>query len=389
MKKVRKKSKLGKIIAIILASIFVLGGLAAGGAYFWYVNSLKAVAEAECKFKTAADEATNTEKESIDVCKFKDFRVAESDTATSIAKNLKDAGLIKSDLAFKIYVKLNKSILKSGDYKFREVQSSEEIIKKLVEGAADTNVFNITILPGETIADIKKKLVKVGYLESQVNEAFEKYYDHKVLKGLYSGVGVLSNPAQPLSVQLEGYIFGDTYQFYNDEALEKVIETTMNGLYEVVVGNDLEAKFAEKGLTLREGIILASIVQKEAKSDDMPGVAQVFLNRLRVGMALGSDVTATYAADLVDPNRETLKDNQAILANNSLYNTRVHTGLTPGPISNPGITALMAVANPDTSKSSMYFFLTGDDGKMYYSDTVAGHNQNVRDYCKVLCNVAL
>ena len=121
----------------------------------------------------------------------------------------------------------------------------------------------------------------------------------------------------------------------------------------------------------------------------MPGVAQVFLNRLRVGMALGSDVTATYAADLVDPGRQTLVDNAAILAYDSLYNTRVHTGIPPGPISNPGVAALMAVANPDTSKSSMYFFLTGDDGKMYYSDTVAGHNQNVRDYCRTLCGVTL
>lgn len=389
MKKTGKKSKVGLIVGIILGVILVLGGGGAIGAYFWYVNSLKPVSEENCKFATAEEEATSKDEETVEACIFKDFKVSDSDTASSIAVNLKNANLIKSDFAFKIYVKLNKSILKSGDYKFRQTQSTEEIVKKLVEGAAATNVFNITILPGETVADVKTKLKKFGYLDDQINEAFEKYYDHKVLKGLYSGAGTLSNAAQPLSVQLEGYIFGDTYQFYNEESLDKIIETTLNGLYEVVVGNDLEAKYAEKGLTLREGIILASIVQKEAKSDDMPGVAQVFLNRLRVGMALGSDVTATYAADLVDPGRQTLVDNAAILAYDSLYNTRVHTGIPPGPISNPGVAALMAVANPDTSKSSMYFFLTGDDGKMYYSDTVAGHNQNVRDYCRTLCGVTL
>jgi len=389
MRKAKKKSKVGLIIGIILGSVLVLGGAGCVGAYIWYTNSLKAISEETCKFASAAEEAASEEKENSSACQFKSFQVSESDTASSIAKNLKNADLIKSDLAFKIYVKLNKSILKSGDYKFRQTQSAEEIIKKLIEGAAATNVFNITILPGETVSDIKKKLVKVGYLESQVNEAFEKYHDHKVLRGLYSGAGTLSNAAQPISVQLEGYIFGDTYQFYNDENLDKVIDTTLNSLYEVIVGNELESKFAENGLSLREGIILASIVQKEAKSDDMAGVAQVFLNRLRVGMSLGSDVTATYAADLVDPDRQILTDNTAVLAYDSLYNTRIHTGLPPGPISNPGVTALLAVANPDKSKTSMYYFLTGDDGKMYYSDTVAGHNQNVRDYCKVLCGVAL
>lgn len=389
MKKSKKKSSAGKIIGIILAVIIALGGVGALGAYLWYTNSLKAVSETSCKFKTEAEEAASTEEESEPDCKFIAVRISDNDTASSIAKTLKDQGLIRSDLAFKIYVKLNNSILKSGDYTFRKTQSTDEIIAKLVEGAAATNVFNITILPGETVADVKAKLIKVGYLEADVEATFEKYYDNTVLKGLYSGAGTLSNTAQPLSVQLEGYIFGDTYQFYNDEALEKVIETTINSLKEVVIGNDLEAKYAEKGLTLREGIILASIVQKEAKSDDMPGVAQVFLNRLRVGMTLGSDVTATYAANLVDPNRTFLTDNQAVLTYDSLYNTRVHTGLPPGPISNPGVTALMAVANPDTTKTSMYFFLTGDDGKMYYSDTDAGHVQNIRDHCQKLCGVTL
>ena len=73
------------------------------------------------------------------------------------------------------------------------------------------------------MADVKTKLKKFGYLDDQINEAFEKYYDHKVLKGLYSGAGTLSNAAQPLSVQLEGYIFGDTYQFYNEESLDKIM----------------------------------------------------------------------------------------------------------------------------------------------------------------------
>ena len=387
-KMTKKKGKTGLVVGLILAIILVLGGGGVAAGLIWYNASLKAVADTSCKFATEEEEATSTE-EDVEECQFKQVIIEESDTASSIGDFLKEQGLIRSGLAFKIYVKLNNSILKSGDYRFRKTQSTEEIVAKLVEGVAATNVFNITILPGETVADVKTKLVKIGYSMEEVEAAFEKYYDNSVLKGLYSSEGTLSNTAQPISVQLEGYIFGDTYQFYNDEALEKIIGTALNSMKEVAVGNDLEAKFAEKGLSLRDGIILASIVQKEAKSEDMPGVAQVFLNRIRAGMALGSDVTATYAADLVDPNRETLTDNSMVLAYDSLYNTRMYAGLPPGPISNPGVAALMAVANPDTSKSSMYFFLTGDDGKMYYSDTDAGHLQNIRDHCQKICSVAL
>lgn len=387
--KMGKKHSIGKIIAIVVVSIILLGGLSFGGAYFWYTNNLKAVSEADCKFASAADEAKSEEADPNEVCKFKSFEVRDNDTVSAIATNLKNEGLIRSDLAFKIYVKLNNSNLKYGVYAFRPAMTTEEIVKALVEGTLSDNVFNITILPGETIADIKKKIAGFGYLTEDIDEAFAKQYDNKVLKGLYDANGNLASASQPRSVQLEGYIFGDTYQFYKEENLEKIVSTMINALGDVVENGGLEAKFAAQGLSLREGIILASIVQKEAKTEDMNGVAQVFLNRIRVGMSLGSDVTATYAADLDDPERKTLTDNALVLAHDSLYNTRLHTGLTPGPISNPGVRALEAVANGDDSKRSMYFFLTGDDGKMYYSETEAGHNQNIRDHCRVLCGVAL
>ena len=176
---------------------------------------------------------------------------------------------------------------------------------------------------------------------------------------------------------------------YIGEKVEKILTTTFDEMWDVIEGNDLVNKFAARGLTLREGIILASIIQKEANPNDMPGVSQVFQNRIRIGMALGSDVTASYAADLTDPNRETLIDNLSILANESLYNTRIHTGLTPGPISSPSVSALLAVANPDGAHAHDLYFLTGDDGVMYYSDTEAGHQQNIYDHCQEMCGVSL
>ena len=384
-----KKHSIGKIIAVIFICLVLLGGSGFGLAYFWYTNNIKAVSDASCKFNTAEEEAKSEEADPNEDCKYRKFEVRDYDTSAAIATNLMNEGLIRNDLAFKIYVKLNNPNLKYGVYDFRKTMSVEEIVKKLEEGAPTDNVFNITVLPGETVADIKAKLEKFGYTTEEIEAAFTKHYDNKVLNGLYDPNGNLASASQPISVQLEGYLFGDTYQFYKGENLEKIISTMINALGDVVENGSLEAKFAAQGLTLRQGIILASIVQKEAKTEDMNGVAQVFLNRIRIGMSLGSDVTATYAADLEDPERKVLTDNALVLAHDSLYNTRFHTGLTPGPISNPGVRALEAVANGDESKRSMYFFLTGDDGKMYYSDTEAGHNQNIRDHCQVLCGVSL
>ena len=151
--------------------------------------------------------------------------------------------------------------------------------------------------------------------------------------------------------------------------------------------NNLEARYAGQGLSLYEGITLASMVQKEAKSSEQPTVAQVFLSRLNYGWRLGSDVTIAYALDVVDPNRNIYQDNQAALAIDSCYNTRIYTGLPCGPISNPGLSALLAVAEP--SDTAYLFFLTGDDGMMYYSYTEAEHIQNIYSHCQELCNISL
>ena len=132
---------------------------------------------------------------------------------------------------------------------------------------------------------------------------------------------------------------------------------------------------------------IASIVQKESPGPEMATVAQVFLLRLKYGWTLGSDVTVTYALDVLDPNREIYQDNSAAIDIDSCYNTRKYAGLPCGPISNPGLTALLAVANP--SDTAYLYFLTGDDGVMYYSYTEAEHNQNIHLHCQNLCQVQL
>ncbi|MDO4507979.1 MAG: endolytic transglycosylase MltG [Candidatus Saccharibacteria bacterium] len=241
-----------------------------------------------------------------------------------------------------------------------------------LEAEMKAEVFTFTIVPGDTIFDIQKKLISVGYSEKEVLEAFKANYDFDFL---------------PKGAELEGYLYGETYEFYKSASVREVLTKYLEKMGEVIRTNDLETKYSALGLTLHEGITLASVVQKESPGPEMPTVAQVFLSRLGYGWKLGSDVTVSYALDILDPERKIYTDNLAALSVDSCYNTRLYTGLPCGPISNPGLTALLAVTNP--SDTSYLYFLTGDDNLMYYSDTEAGHNQNIRDHCQVLCNVSL
>ena len=388
MKKV-KRILFSILILIFLAGIF-------GGGYYWY--SLQPVSSANCRFDSAKAAAESNEKESNSVCEYQTIEISAGESVKQIANNLKRADLIRNPLAFELYARINNlhAKLKTGKYSFRKTMSARAIAKQLVNGVVSSDVFNLTILPGTSLLGDKGKsqtgiihqFRTLGYSEEEINQALTKHYDNPILKGLYADENKLSSLDIPAKLALEGYLYGETYQFYNHEKLENVITTILNQFNDVVVSNQLEEKFKARGFTLRQGIILASIIQKEANTEDMPGVSMVFQNRLRRGIALGSDVTATYAADITGIDR-TNATNADILAVNSLYNTRKFPGLPPGPIAVPSKAALLAVAEPDSSKASMLYFLTGDDGLMYYSSTDAEHNQKIRDHCQKLCKVQI
>ena len=387
-----------KKVKRILLSLFILLFLAGlfGGGYYWY--SLQPVSSANCRFDSAKAAAESNEKESNSVCEYQTIEISAGESVKQIANNLKQADLIRNPLAFELYARINNlhAKLKTGKYSFRKTMSARAIAKQLVNGVVSSDVFNLTILPGTNLLGDKGKsqtgiihqFRTLGYSEEEINQALTKHYDNPILKGLYADETKLSEPDIPVKLALEGYLYGETYQFYNHEKLENVIMTILNQFNDVVVSNQLEEKFKARGLSLRRGIILASIIQKEAHTEDMPGVSMVFQNRLKRGIALGSDVTATYAADIVGIDRATAT-NADILAVESRYNTRKSTGLPPGPIAVPSKAALLAVAEPDSSKASMLYFLTGDDGLMYYSSTDAEHNQKIRDHCQKLCKVQI
>lgn len=269
------------------------------------------------------------------------------------------------------------ALLATGGFLWLKNQRAKERAEYFAEQEANMqpDVFNFTILPGETIFDIKAKLIDLGYSSEEVEAAFAMEYDFDFLK------------QRPAGASLEGYLYGETHEFYQDATVQEILQVFLAEMGKVISENDLVAKYQARGLSLFEGITLASVVQKEAPPLEQPTVAQVFLSRLDYGVPLGSDVTVSYALDVADPERTTYSDNQAALQIDSCYNTRIYTGLPCGPISNPGLSALLAVAEP--TDTAYLYFLTGDDGLMYYSYTESEHNQNIYLHCQELCNVSL
>jgi UPF0755 protein len=139
---------------------------------------------------------------------------------------------------------------------------------------------------------------------------------------------------------------------------------------------DLQAAIAAHGLNPYQGLTLASVVEQEvSKPSDQPQVAQVFLTRLQEGMKLGSDVTARYGAISAGLSPSLTYD--------SSYNTLLHSGLPPTPISSVSSSSLNAVAHP--ANTAWLYFVTGDDGTTYFSTTFAQHQAYTDKYCHKLC----
>lgn len=163
MPKLSKKRSPLKFILIILALLAITGA----AVFYYYQDSLKApINDLNC----------NNSKESD--CKPIDFKVSTGDSLSQISKNLEQLGLVKNPLTFEIYVRItgNASKIRAGEYQLNKSMSSADILEKLMKGSSVNNVFRFTILPGETLAKIKQKLLDLNYQEEEINEAFSKDY---------------------------------------------------------------------------------------------------------------------------------------------------------------------------------------------------------------------
>ncbi len=355
-----KKSKKKFIISTIIGIVVAIG-LAIAALFTWYSVQLSPV------------DSANENKELV---------VIESgSTPTAIATTLEEKELIRSADAFLWYTRLNgvQNSLQAGSYRLSQSESTPEIVEHLTKGNVDT--FNVTLYPGATLVD---NTDKDPSKKLDVTSALKRagYTDEEIKAGLaadYSAYNDTLFQNRPAGTDLEGYIYGETYQLSSGASVEDVLKASFDEFWKVIEANGLIAKYEAQGLNLYEGITLASIVQREASiaGDDMPQITQVFYTRLAQGMPLGSDVTYQYVADKTGVARDTNLD--------SPYNTRRYAGLPPGPIASPGKKALLAVATP--AEGDYLYFLSGDDDVTYFARTLEEHEANIVNHCQQKCQI--
>lgn len=171
---------------------------------------------------------------------------------------------------------------------------------------------------------------------------------------------------KPQSATLEGYLFPDTYRFYTDATAAHVVRKFLD-TFESKVSSEILANIRSSGRTVFEVVTLASIVDREVRTDrDRRLAAGLFWKRLEIGMALQSDATVNYVT-----GKQELQPSASDLTAESPYNTYKYPGLPPGPIGNPSLSAIRATANPEASE--YLYFLHAPDGTTYFSATYAEH----------------
>jgi UPF0755 protein len=288
-------------------------------------------------------------------------------TLNSIANLLQKDKLVRSSETLELYVAIHneRNALQAGTYKLSAAQSTPQIVAILVRGKVTTKL--VTIVPGQRLDEIRQTFIKAGFSGSDVDAALnaDQY------KTNYPAAADI-----PVGQSLEGFLYPNSYQKIATTDPHAIVEEALIEMQQHLTPPILKA-FAAEGLTAYQGVTLASIVEEEvSNSTDRPQVAQVFLSRLSDGMPLGSDVTAYYGAIIAGVAPSVDYD--------SPYNTLMHTGLPPGPISTVSASSLNAVAHP--ASTNWLYFVSGDDGITYFSTTLAQQQANTAEYCHALCH---
>ena len=281
------------------------------------------------------------------------FVIQRGETVTEIAKNLEKEELIRNKIVFYLVVKQLgiESKIQAGDYRLSPVMNVYEIAKTLTKGTLDIWITIVEGLRKEEIAQIFSRELNIPESE------FLKY-------------------AQ------EGYLFPDTYLIPKEASIGAVISILTKN-FNKKYSQDLRNKAIRKGLTEKEVITLASLIEREAKfAEDRPKVAGVLLNRLELEMKLDIDATVQYVLGYQSEEKTWWKKSLTFedLGVDSLYNTYKNKDLPPGPIANPGLAAIEAVLTP--VQSNYLYYLSDKDGKMHYAETFEGHNENIRKYLR-------
>jgi UPF0755 protein len=306
------------------------------------------------------------------------FRVNSGDSANQIALNLQRQGLIKDSELFRLYARYNgfDARLQAGTYALRGRLTIPDIVQTLTNIGANTVTFRIT--EGWRLEEIAEAIDRAAPPLSFRGADFLNLVGAGRATSWPLGQTLAAAWGIPAGQSFEGFLFPDTYTFAAcataEEAVTRILRT-----FDSRVDAALREAMRQQGLTLYQAVTLASIVEREAAvADERPLIAGVYLNRLRKPMTLDADPTVQYA---LGRSRDastwwpqiTQADYQGV---QNPYNTYVNQGLPPGPIANPGLSALQAAASPQTSQYLYFRASCTGDGRHRFAVTFEEHLRN-------------
>lgn len=311
-----------------------------------------------------------------------------------IAAELKNAGVIRSEEAFVLwhYVHRKRS-LKAGEYLFDKPANIIDLQKRLRRG--DVYFHTVVVPEGYTMFDIARAIEAAGLGPAD-----------DFLKEAQSDTALIADFA-PQARSLEGYLFPDTYEFSRLMTMHDMAAAMVKQFRQVArqislipaAGDSTQARLStvadhtpqagassetptdEAPTDVERTVIMASIVEKEtAVAEERPLVASVYYNRLAKKIALDADPSIIYAELLAGTYQGAL--HHADMQFHSPYNTYRNAGLPPGPIGNPGRSALEAAMHP--AQSDYYYFVADAQGHHRFAHTIEEHNKNVAAYRKAM-----
>jgi UPF0755 protein len=278
-----------------------------------------------------------------------------------IARQLAGQGVIRSQVVFVglAVARGTARSLKAGEYEVAQGASLLAVLQLLETGRVKPH--HLVLAEGGTVRDLARQVEAEGIAPAA-----------DVIRAAQSPRLALSLGIEADS--LEGYLFPDTYQVTKGMRVEEILGRMVQRFRERTGTTDVVTRAQLRGLTLHQLVTLASIVEKEAAlAAERPIIARVFLNRLRLDMPLQADPTVAYALAKEGraPTREDLQVDHP-------FNTYKNRGLPPGPIGNPGRSAVDAVLEP--ANVPYLYFVAIDDRTHHFSTTLEEHNQAVARY---------
>src|ERR1700677_4766029 len=286
-----------------------------------------------------------------------------------IAAELKSSGIIRSEKAFILWHYLHRGrSLKAGEYRFDQSRNMIDVHNRLARG--DVYFRTVVIPEGFTMFDIARAVEAAGLGPAE-----------DFLKVAQSDTAPIADLA-PSATSLEGYLFPDTYQFSRMMTMQEMAAAMAKQFRQVA--NQIGLIQAQEGTPseeLNRTVIMASIIEKEtAVAEERSLVASVYYNRLEKKIALDADPSIIYAELLAGTYTGALHHDD--MRFNSPYNTYTHTGLPPGPIANPGKSALEAAMHP--AQSDYYYFVADAAGHHRFARTIEEHDKNVAVYRRAM-----